>query len=99
MDQGKAPPKPPDVNGTPGNLSEYAPGSQLPTPKGYSTQGVKLTMAQQLKSYPSPRFQAVKPPYSFHRNFNWGDPGYMSGQGQPRVDPPINLTANEIEIQ
>lgn len=97
VDGGKAPPAPPQVNGT-WDLKEFAPGTIIPTPVGNSTQGVTLTMAQQLKAYPAPRFQTVAAPYAFHRIFNWGDPHYQGGQGQPGLNR-STVAANALEIQ
>ena len=68
------------------DLAEYAPGTELPTPqgKGNNTEGVMVSCKDQLLFAADPRYNASSiekhgTPY----NFNWMDPSYMAGQGQP----------------
>jgi len=68
------------------NQVEYAPGSELPTPpgKGNNTKGVMVDCKDQLLFASDPRFNSSAiEKHGTGYNFNWMDPSYMAGQGQP----------------
>ncbi|MBK6986245.1 MAG: hypothetical protein IPH32_16595 [Bacteroidetes bacterium] len=52
----------------------------LQYPKGYPNS--LLSVSQQLHSYPLPRYFSS---HNLQRLFNWMDPNYMGGQGQPNI--------------
>ena len=75
-------PPPPPSPANPYDLTDFAPGTTLPTPIGNATLGVTATPTEQLKGYPAPRFLASpatgKGIGKLQRNFNWGAPNdYM----------------------
>lgn len=78
VDLGKPPPPAPNVNGTM-DIQGFAPGTILPTPPGNTTQGVRITPLDQLKTFPDPRYKSPpKPEYALGRNFDWMAPNYMA---------------------
>jgi hypothetical protein len=81
------------------DLMEFAPGTILPTPPGNATQGVEISALDQLQRFPRPRFDAkAVAAHGIMRNFNWMDPAYMSGQGQPNVSA-AELAPTSVAIQ
>lgn len=81
------------------DLLEFAPGTVLPTPKGNATQGVHVSAVDQLRRFPRPRFDAAAMKrHRMMRNYNWMDPAYMAGQGQPNVSLAA-LALNSVAIQ
>ena len=75
---GSSPPAPPPQDKADFDETEYPPGTQLPTPPGTVTTGVKMLPTEQLLAFPPPRFAT---PLTLRPNFNWMDPGYLGGQG------------------
>jgi hypothetical protein len=70
------------------DLDEFAPGTELPTPKGNATQGVAITAIEQLQGFPRPRFDAAAvATHKIMRNFNWMDASYMAGRKVDRSSP------------
>jgi hypothetical protein len=81
------------------DLLEFAPGTVLPTPKGNATQGVDVSAIDQLRRFPRPRFDATAMKnHGMMRLYNWMDPSYMAGQGQPNVSV-LELAPNSVKIQ
>ena len=79
------------------NMSDFHPGTLLPTPEGNSSRwGSKLTLPiEQLKAFPNPRYLA-KPASgptigTPQKLFNWMDPSYMSGSAYRFFAPPGQL--------
>ena len=79
------------------NLSDFHPGTLLPTPEGNSSRwGSKLTLPiEQLKAFPNPRY-LTKPASgptigTPQKLFNWMDPRYMSGGAYRFFAPPGQL--------
>ena len=77
-DPGGSFPSPSPVNASGFDITEYAPGTMLPTPPGKVTQGVTSLPHEQPLAFPRPRFASPNP---LRANFNWMDPGYLGGQG------------------
>lgn len=68
----------------------------LQYPKGYPTS--IQSVSKQLYSYPLPRYLSS---HNLQRLFNWMDPNYMGGQGQPNVNTNtviINATKIQEEL-
>lgn len=81
------------------DLQEFAPGTVLPTPKGNATQGVHVSAIHQLRRFPRPRFDATAvKEHGMMRLYNWMDPAYLAGQGQPNVSV-AQLAPNSVAIQ
>jgi hypothetical protein len=80
-----APAPPPVPAGGQLNISDFPPGTVLPTPEGKSSAaGSNLTLPlDQLKAFPAPRYLkkvATGPEIGVpQRNFNWMDSSYMAG--------------------
>ena len=52
------------------DLTEFAPGTQIPTPAGNATQGVTVGAIEQLKRFPRPRFDTnAVDAHKMQRNF------------------------------
>ena len=79
------------------NLSDFHPGTLLPTPEGNSSHsGSKLTVPiDQFKAFPNPRYLATPatgPEIGTpQRLFNWMDPRYLSGGAYRFFAPPGQL--------
>ena len=88
IDPGTPAPAPAPTSST-FSLKEFAPGTQLPTPTGKPTQGVKLSCLQQLQQYPNPRYPSTTSIASSKRKLgplsNCMDPQYMADENQPNT--------------
>jgi hypothetical protein len=67
------------------DLKEFAPGTQLPTPAGLSTQGVTVSCLDQIRSFPVPRYPASPAYRRLQPLSNCMDSNYMAGENQENI--------------
>jgi hypothetical protein len=76
------------TNCTPYDVSEFMPGTILPSPHGNNTvcSGCPTCLSQ-LQSFPDPRYEpSAVEAFGIIPNYNWMAPGYMAGENNPAVD-------------